>query len=116
MHISTTDETLKAAEQQAEICKVFSNPKRILILWALAENDLAVGEIAVAVGATVQNTSHHLRLMKDRGILYANRIGQSVSYGIASTESTEPLLKKAPAHREASKKQYPLDRVLKETT
>jgi ArsR family transcriptional regulator len=93
---TSVGEPIQVAEQQAEICQVFSNHKRILILWALAEKDMVVGEIAAVVGITVQNASHHLRIMKDRGILSAKRIGQHVAYGIESKECVEQLLNKAP--------------------
>ena len=65
-------------EEQAEIHHIFSNPSRLLILWELEAQEMSVGEIAEKIGATLQNTSQHLRLMKDRGILEARREGQTV--------------------------------------
>jgi DNA-binding transcriptional ArsR family regulator len=63
------EEALQHAERQSQLCRVFSNPTRILILWVLANQELCVSEIAQAVNASIQNTSHHLRLMRDKGIL-----------------------------------------------
>jgi len=85
------------AEKQAGVCKIFANARRIMILWTLLEVELAVGDIAESVGATSQNTSHHLRLMKDKRILYSRRQGQSVLYGIANSELVECLLEKGSA-------------------
>jgi DNA-binding transcriptional ArsR family regulator len=87
---------INLAEQQAEICKTFSNPTRILILWTLSEEELSVGEIADAVNASIQNTSHHLRIMKDRGILNARRQGQTIFYAIHDRETVQSLLNKCP--------------------
>jgi DNA-binding transcriptional ArsR family regulator len=87
---------INLAEQQAEICKTFSNPTRILILWTLSEEELSVGEIADAVNASIQNTSHHLRIMKDRGILNARRQGQTIFYAIHDREIVQSLLNKCP--------------------
>ena len=84
------------AERQAEICKIFSNPTRILILWTLSEDALSVGEIANAVNASIQNTSHHLRIMKDKGILNARRQGQTIFYAIHDREIVQSLLNKCP--------------------
>lgn len=84
------------AERQAEICKIFSNPTRILILWTLSEDELSVGEIANAVNASIQNTSHHLRIMKDKGILNARRQGQTIFYAIHDREIVQSLLNKCP--------------------
>jgi DNA-binding transcriptional ArsR family regulator len=74
-------------EEQAEIHHIFSNPSRLLILWELEAQEMSVGEIAEKIGATLQNTSQHLRLMKDRGILEARREGQTVYYQIAGNET-----------------------------
>jgi len=91
-------ETSMVAEHQAEICKIFSNPTRILILWALSEDELSVSDIAGAVNASVQNTSHHLRIMKDKDILNARRQGQTIFYAIHDRELVESLLSKSPAY------------------
>jgi ArsR family transcriptional regulator len=75
--------TLECAKQQAEICKVFGNVNRILILWALGDRELSVGDIAEAIDSSLQNTSQHLRLMKDRGILVSRREQNTIYYGVA---------------------------------
>lgn len=74
-------------EEQAELHQVLSNPSRILILSSLVEKEMSVGEIAEQIGATLQNTSQHLRLMKDRGILEARRDGQAVFYQISANKT-----------------------------
>jgi ArsR family transcriptional regulator len=76
-------ETMHLAETQARQYQVLTNPRRVLILWALAGQEMSVGEIAAKVGASMQNTSQHLRLMKDRGILESRRDGQTIYYFIA---------------------------------
>jgi DNA-binding transcriptional ArsR family regulator len=74
------------AKMHADYCTVFSNPRRVLILWALANQELSVGEIAKYIHASIQNTSQHLRLMKDRGILTARRSGPTVYYSLSSSQ------------------------------
>jgi DNA-binding transcriptional ArsR family regulator len=88
----------KLAEQQANICSVFSNPRRIMILWALIGRELSVSEIATTIKASLQNTSHHLTLMKNKGILSAHRDGQSVHYRIVQPELVNGLICKAPTY------------------
>jgi DNA-binding transcriptional ArsR family regulator len=73
---------LKMAEQQADICQTFGNVTRILIVWALYEREMRVSDIAEAIGASMQNTSQHLRLMRDRGMLTSQRKGNAVYYRI----------------------------------
>jgi ArsR family transcriptional regulator len=76
----TDEEILALAESQAEICGVFSNANRVLILWALGEREMSVGDIASAIDCSLQNTSQHLRLMKDKDILVSRREGQTIYY------------------------------------
>ena len=68
------------AEKQAQYYKTLTCPRRVLILWVLAERELSVGEIASEVGASMQNTSQHLKIMKKRGILDCRRDGQTIFY------------------------------------
>jgi ArsR family transcriptional regulator len=85
-----TDEGLLAlAESQAEICGVFSNANRVLILWTLGEREMSVGEIASAIDCSLQNTSQHLRLMKDKNVLTSRREGQTIYYRIKQNELME---------------------------
>ena len=70
------------AEEQAEIHQIFSNARRILIVWLLENQEMSVGDIAVQIGATLQSTSQHLRLMRDKGLLITRREGQTIYYRI----------------------------------
>jgi DNA-binding transcriptional ArsR family regulator len=73
-------DAFELARRQADQCKVFSSTRRILILWALIERPLTVSEVAEAIDSSLQNTSQHLRLMKDKGILTSKREGSTVYY------------------------------------
>jgi ArsR family transcriptional regulator len=83
---------MESANRQAEICSVFGNPKRIMILWFLLEQEKSVGEIAEEIGASMQCTSQHLRLMKDKGILKSTRIGQTITYRVAENSVVKNCL------------------------
>ncbi|MAT98272.1 MAG: hypothetical protein CL608_14100 [Anaerolineaceae bacterium] len=85
--MNTVSKTL--AEQQAAVCRIFANPTRILILWSLADNEKSVSEIAALVGASLQNTSQHLRVMKEVGILQSRREGQTIYYRVSQNEYTQ---------------------------
>jgi DNA-binding transcriptional ArsR family regulator len=72
----------KSAQSQSELCGVFGNPRRVLILWALGERELSVGDIASTIECSLQNTSQHLHLMKDKGILTSRRAGNTIYYRV----------------------------------
>ena len=81
------------AEEQAELCRVFSNSCRVLILWALAEGELPVTEITARVGSSMQNVSQHLNLLKQHGLISARREAQHIYYHI----NASPWLSSCPA-------------------
>lgn len=70
------------AEEQAKFCGIFSNARRIQILWALADGELSVGAIAEAVGSSLQNVPQHLSRMKDFNIVSCRRECQTIYYRI----------------------------------
>jgi DNA-binding transcriptional ArsR family regulator len=87
------------AERQAELCKLFGNASRILIVWSLSNGELPVSVIADEVGTSLQNISQHLALLKEHGIVVARRDAQTIYYRIADNEPLHdcPILVKAPS-------------------
>lgn len=78
-------ETIEAQEQ-AEYCGILGNALRIQIIWALGDREHTVTEIAESISASMQNTSQHLRLMKNKGVLHSRRAGREIYYRIADTK------------------------------
>lgn len=76
------EKTLKWAEAQSYYYKTLTSPRRILILLVLAKQEMSVGDISTAIGVSMQNTSQHLRLMKNRGLLGSRRDGQTIYYHV----------------------------------
>jgi len=72
--------SFEEAEIQANLCHMFSNVYRVLIIWALDGRELSVGRLANEIEATQQNTSQHLRLMKARGFVKSRRKGSKILY------------------------------------
>ena len=68
----------------ASFCQVFSDEKRLRIMWFLGEEERSVGEIAAHLGGTLANTSQHLRVMRDKGAVVFRKDGQTVYYRIAN--------------------------------
>jgi len=80
---------IELAQKQAKHCQVFSSPQRVLIIWALSECECTVGGIAKAIDASLQNTSQHLNLMEDKGVLTSHRRGREIYYCIVDDESIQ---------------------------
>lgn len=83
---------MELAQHQAEICNVFSNANRILILWFLVDQGKTVSEIAKAVNISAQNTSQHLGLMKRMRILESFRKGKKKYYRISDKAKMDQCL------------------------
>ncbi|HDD55717.1 MAG TPA: ArsR family transcriptional regulator [Chloroflexi bacterium] len=77
---------ISEAQEQAEFCGILGNPHRIQIIWVLGNRELTVSGIAEEIGSSMQNTSQHLRLMKNKGVLQSRRDGREIYYRIANTK------------------------------
>lgn len=71
------------AKKIAELLKVLANENRLLILCALMQQSMTVGEISKFVPNITQSAlSQHLSVLKAHGILDFQKNGQSVTYFI----------------------------------
>jgi DNA-binding transcriptional ArsR family regulator len=75
----------------ANICSGLADPKRILILYALNEGSHNVSELAAEVGISQPAASRHLNVLRERGMVTAQREGQSVFYAIADQRIIQAL-------------------------
>jgi len=76
-------------ELEADLIRVLANPKRLMIVDLLGRGPSTVTEIAESLRLSLQNTSQHLRVMKDRGIVRAHRDGREVRYAVTSPVISE---------------------------
>ena len=68
----------------AEMCQVFSHPKRLEAINVLRDGEMSVSELAEKLGLAQGNLSQHLSLMKERHILLTRKEGNQVFYRIAN--------------------------------
>ncbi len=71
-------------ELEAGVIAVLANPKRLMIVNLLGVRPATVSTIATGLGLTLQNTSQHLRVMRDRGIVRFTRVGREVRYRLST--------------------------------
>jgi ArsR family transcriptional regulator len=67
----------------ADICKVLTDPKRLLLLAALRDGDRTVGDLAASIGASLPNASQHLAVLRSAGLVDGRREGAAVRYRLA---------------------------------
>ena len=73
----------------AEMCKVFSHPKRLELINILRDKEMSAGELGERLGLTPANLSQHLTMMRERHILASRKEGNMVYYRIANSRLLE---------------------------
>jgi ArsR family transcriptional regulator len=73
----------------ADMCKVFSHPKRLELINVLRDREMSVGELSQVLGLSPANLSQHLAMMKERHILLSRKEGNQVLYRIANPRLLE---------------------------
>ena len=72
------------AEAVAELLNAMANPKRLVVLCSLLENERCVGDLAEIVNLSVPALSQHLGKMRLLGLVDTRREGQLIYYRLAS--------------------------------
>ena len=67
----------------ATLYKMFSDPTRVRILWALHCSDLCVCDLAVLLGMRKSAISHQLKSLRLANLVRCNRQGKVVFYALA---------------------------------
>lgn len=71
-------------ERHAEMCKVFSNPTRLMVLNVLRDTEMTVAAIAEKLGIALGTVSPHLLMMKRQRVLSSWKEGNQVFYRLAN--------------------------------
>ncbi len=69
-------------ELVANMCKALNDPKRLLVLYALADGSHTVSELCEILDAPQSNTSQHLAVLRSAGMVETERKGNSVIYSL----------------------------------
>lgn len=67
----------------AEICSGLSDARRIAILYTLADGAQSVMQIAEALELPQPTISRHLKILRERGMVIAERRGTTILYTLS---------------------------------
>jgi ArsR family transcriptional regulator len=70
----------------AEVCRVLTDPKRLMLLDVLREGEHSVGELAEELGSSLANASQHLAVLRSAGLVDTRRSGTTILYSLAEPE------------------------------
>ncbi len=74
----------KIFEMHADICKVFTNPKRLEIISLLRDGEKTVNELTELAGVPQANVSQHLTVLRQNNVVTTRRNGANIYYKIAN--------------------------------
>ncbi|HUY86820.1 MAG TPA: metalloregulator ArsR/SmtB family transcription factor [Acidimicrobiales bacterium] len=69
-------------EVVSSMCKALNDPKRLVALYALRDGPHSVNELCLALGIPQANTSQHLAVLRERGLVSTQRQGNKVLYSL----------------------------------
>jgi ArsR family transcriptional regulator len=75
----------------ANFCSGLSDPKRLLILYTLAERPYSVNDLAATLNISQPATSRHLKILRELGMVSTNRLGSSIEYSLADVRVIQAL-------------------------
>lgn len=75
----------------AQMCQGLADPTRILILYLLANDARYVSELAEVLEVRQPTVSHHLKVLRDRGLVTATREGNAMRYELRDHRVVEAL-------------------------
>ena len=81
-------------QKRARLLALAGDETRIRIFCFMFEyGEACVGDIAESLDANINTISHHLRMMKDNGLLTSERMGTNICYKLVVGDFTDNLKK-----------------------
>lgn len=84
-------ERVESFQVVAEVFAQLADTTRLRIFWLLCHFETCVVNLSAMMDMSSPAVSHHLRLLKDAGLICSRREGKEVYYRAADTEQTELL-------------------------
>ncbi len=83
--------TQEIAVLHADLCSALAEPTRLVILYALDEKPCNVSELAQKLEIPQPSISRHLKILRESGLVKANRQGATVQYELNDRRVIEAL-------------------------
>ncbi len=79
------------SELEADFCSALSDPTRLLMLYALSDGPHNVTDLANELSIIQPTASRHLKILRDRGLVYTVRQGTTVTYFLSDPRLIQAL-------------------------
>ena len=84
-------ETIGSFQTVADVFKQLSDSSRVRIFWLLCHCEECVIDLSALVGMSSPAVSHHLRQLRESGLLVSRRVGKEVYYRASDSEQAQLL-------------------------
>lgn len=87
-------EKMPSAEDCVKISSAFAqlgDPTRLRIFWILCHSEQCVMGLAALMNMSSPAVAHHLKLLKDSGLIVSRREGREMHYTLGSSEECEMI-------------------------
>jgi DNA-binding transcriptional ArsR family regulator len=71
---------MEISHRQADVCAALADYHRMMLLYAVADTPRSVSDLVRRVGLSQPAVSRHLRIMRESGVVMAERRGKSIFY------------------------------------
>jgi ArsR family transcriptional regulator len=85
------DLEFEVSRLHAEICRGLADPTRVLILYVLASGRQNVTQLAGSLEISQPAASRHLKVLRERGMVIADRVDAAVEYRLADRRLIEAM-------------------------
>jgi ArsR family transcriptional regulator len=75
----------------ADLCHAMADPRRILLIYALAERPFIVSDLAKELEISQPSTSRHLKVLRECGLVQSTRTGASIEYRLTDRRLVDAL-------------------------
>ena len=89
--MATNEPTTESLEAAADDFRLLGDATRLSIFWTLCHEELSVAGVAARMSMTSPAVSHHLRALRDTGLVSARRDGREMLYRVPAGERCELL-------------------------
>jgi ArsR family transcriptional regulator len=74
---------------KADFCKTLADPTRQMMIAELRSGEKTVGQIAEALEIVQSMASHHLAILRSKGVVQARRDGSNIYYSLVNPKIGE---------------------------
>lgn len=91
MDTRTSTSPATRARQIAPVLKALSDENRLMILLAIADRESSVTELMAVTGLSQTLVSHHLKSLRENGLVIVTPVGRSNLYSLCCDAVAEPI-------------------------